>query len=62
MKHTVCGTKINAEGHLITKSGVSSDKAVSLSYNNEEIFFCEAICKTEFLSSNNKTEWINNHK
>lgn len=61
-KHTVCGTMINKDGFLVSTKGITNEKAVQHEFKNNLIFFCEEICKVEFMEAENKEEWLLNHK
>jgi YHS domain-containing protein len=62
LKKTVCGTEINKDGYLILKNGTTSEKAVNITYMDKTLFFCEEICKTEFIEAKDKENWLANHK
>ena len=64
MAKTICGVDVNKEGFLVTVSNNTERKSkpVIISYNNQQIYFCEESCKTEFLNATDKEQWMKNHK
>ena len=64
MAKTVCGVDVDKEGFLVSVSNNTERKStpVVISYNNNQIYFCEESCKIEFLNALDKEQWIKNHK
>ncbi len=64
MAKTVCGVDVDKEGFLVTVSDNTEQKSkpAVISYNNQQIYFCEESCKKEFLNAPDKEQWMKNHK
>ena len=64
MAKTVCGVDVDKEDFLVTVSDNPEQKSkpVIITYDNQQICFCEEACKIEFLNAPNKDQWMKNHK